>query len=190
MPAQTCYNQKSQWESSCWITIRRYRSHWITVRRLGHAGNIPLAKELGAHKYENLAADIVHLIESGTFREGDRIPSVRQLSHREGVSVTTVLQAYYLLEAQGWIEARPRSGFFVRSPLRTALPEPDISSPELDPTQVSVWELVLMVLRDTLNPALVQLGAGPPHPPPPPPHQPQPPPHLHRPQYGRRQRPL
>lgn len=123
-----------------------------------------MTEEPRAHKYERLAADIVRLIESGTFRAGDRIPSVRQQSHREGASVTTVLQAYYLLEAQGWIEARPRSGFFVRSPLPTALPEPDISSPELDPTQVSVWELVLMVLRDTLNPDLVQLGAAHPNP--------------------------
>jgi DNA-binding transcriptional MocR family regulator len=116
------------------------------------------------YRYEQVAASIVHLIESGTFRVGDRIPSVRQLSRQQAVSVTTVLQAYYLLEAQGWIETRPRSGFFVRSPLPIALPEPDISSPEPDPTQVSVWELVLMVLRDTLNPGLVQLGAAHPNP--------------------------
>jgi DNA-binding transcriptional MocR family regulator len=118
----------------------------------------------GVHKYEQVAADIAHLIESGTFRPGDRIPSVRQMSRQKQLSITTVLQAYYLLEAQGLIEARPRSGFYVRTTLPTALPEPDISSPETDPTQVSVRELVQMVLRDPLNPNLVQLGAAHPNP--------------------------
>jgi DNA-binding transcriptional MocR family regulator len=116
------------------------------------------------YKYERVAAEIAHLIESGTFRPGDGIPSVRQLSRQKKVSVTTVLQAYYLLEARGLIEARPRSGFYVRTTLPSALPEPEISSPEPDPTQVSVRELVMMVLRDTLNPDLIQLGAAHPNP--------------------------
>jgi DNA-binding transcriptional MocR family regulator len=116
------------------------------------------------YKYERVAAEIAHLIESGTFRPGDCIPSVRQLSRQKKVSVTTILQAYYLLEARGLIEARPRSGFYVRTTLPSALPEPEISSPEPDPTQVSVRELVMMVLRDTLNPDLIQLGAAHPNP--------------------------
>jgi len=32
------------------------------------------------------------------------------------VSVSTVLQAYFWLENQGWIEPRPQSGFYVRVP--------------------------------------------------------------------------
>ena len=117
------------------------------------------------YKYEQVAADITQLIESGTFRPGDRIPSVRQLSRQRKISVTTVLEAYYLLEARGLIEARPRSGFYVRTTLPAALPEPEISSPAPDPTQVSVRELVTrVVLTDTHNPDLVQLGAAHPNP--------------------------
>jgi DNA-binding transcriptional MocR family regulator len=79
--------------------------------------------------------------------------------------VSTVLQAYYLLEARGWLEARPQSGFYVRAPLPTALPEPEISSPAPDPSEVTVRDLVLMVvLRDALDPNLVQLGAAHPNP--------------------------
>ena len=118
----------------------------------------------GLHKYEQVADDLVRLIEAGTYRPGDRIPSVRQMSRQEEVSVSTVLQAYYLLEARGWIEARERSGFYVRHVLPSALPEPEISSPAPDPSDVSVWEFVLMMLRDTLNPDLVQLGAAHPNP--------------------------
>ncbi len=116
------------------------------------------------YKYEQLAADIVQLIESGTFRPGDRIPSVRQLSRQEQVSISTVMQAYYLLEAQGWIEARPQSGFYVHHTLPIALPEPDISAPAPDPTEVSMWELTMMILHDSYNPNLIQLGAAYPNP--------------------------
>lgn len=116
------------------------------------------------HKYEQVAADITHLIESGTFRPGERIPSVRQLSRQRKISISTVLQAYYLLEARGLIEARPQSGFYVRISLPTAMPEPDISSPEPDPAHVSMRELVLRVLHDATDPKLIPFGAAYPDP--------------------------
>jgi DNA-binding transcriptional MocR family regulator len=117
------------------------------------------------YKYEQIADDITHLVESGTFRPGDDIPSVREMSRQRGVSITTVLQAYYLLEARGLVEARDRSGFYVRTALPSSLPEPDISSPAPDPTEVSVRELVTrVVLADTHQPDLVQLGAAHPNP--------------------------
>ncbi len=115
-------------------------------------------------RYEQIADEIAELIESGTFRPGDAVPSVRETSRQRGVSITTVLQAYYSLEARGLLEARERSGFYVCSPLTAALPEPEISSPAPDPQGVSVRELVMMVLRDTLNPDLIQLGAAHPNP--------------------------
>ncbi|MEW5721663.1 MAG: PLP-dependent aminotransferase family protein [Thermodesulfobacteriota bacterium] len=114
--------------------------------------------------YEKVAGEIAHLIEAGTFKPGDRIPSVRQLSGRKKVSVTTVLQAYYLLEDQGLIEARHQSGYYVRPRSHRGLPEPGISSPGSDPSRVSVHELVMMVLRDGQNPDLVQLGVAIPNP--------------------------
>lgn len=117
------------------------------------------------YKYERIADDIGHLIESGAYRPGDRIPSVRQMSRARDVSITTVLQAYYLLEAQGLIVARPRSGFYVRTDLPPDLPEPETSTPNPDPTQVSVRELVTrVVLTDVHNPDLIPLGAAHPNP--------------------------
>jgi len=113
------------------------------------------------YKYERIADDIALLIDSGTFRPGDGIPSVRELSLQRGVSITTVLQAYYLLEARGLIEARDRSGFYVCTTLPSALPEPDISAPDPGPTEVSVRELVTEVsFADTNQPDLIQLGAA------------------------------
>ena len=113
--------------------------------------------------YEKVAADVARLIDQGTFRAGDRIPSVRQLSHQLKVSITTTLGAYRLLESQGVIEARPQSGYFVRAALPVP-PEPDISRPEPAPTAVSTAELTMMVLRDTRDANLLQLGAAVPNP--------------------------
>src|SRR4051794_34181737 len=74
--------------------------------------------------YEELAEDLATLVEKGTLRAGDRLPSVRQLSQQRRVSVSTVLQAYLLLENRGVVETRPQSGHYVRPPARAALPEP------------------------------------------------------------------
>lgn len=110
--------------------------------------------------YEQVAAELADLIQQGTFRAGERIPSVRQLSRQRKISVTTVLQAYMDLENQGVIESRPQSGYYVRSKIPQLLPEPEMSTPQQDPTLVSVRELVMMVLKDLTNPDLIQLGAA------------------------------
>ena len=110
--------------------------------------------------YEKIATEITHLIEQGTYRPNDRIPSVRQMSLQHGVSVSSVLQAYMQLENQGLIEARPQSGYYVRFASHDDLPEPEISSPGLDPSHVNLHDLMMMAMRDSLNSSLVQLGAA------------------------------
>lgn len=114
--------------------------------------------------YRSLADNLISLIEKDTYRVGERIPSVRQMSKQQGVSISTVLQAYLLLENQGWIEARPQSGYYVRAKVREQAPEPEISSPVKDPSQVSLHELAMMLMRDSTDPELVQLGIALPNP--------------------------
>lgn len=113
--------------------------------------------------YEQVADYIAQLIQGGTFRPGERIPSVRQMSKQKRVSVTTVLQAYGLLEDQGLVQARPQSGYYVRRPASPVCPEPLISSLESDPTEVSIQKLTMMVMSDLFNPSLVPLGAAAPN---------------------------
>lgn len=114
-------------------------------------------------RYQDLAERIADLIGLGTYPPGERIPSVRQMSRQQGLSISTVLQAYSLLERQGLIEARPQSGYYVRARVEERLPEPETSSPQRDPSHVSLHELVMMLMRDAGNPDLVQLGAALPH---------------------------
>ena len=51
--------------------------------------------------YVNLAELLGTRIEQGFYRPGDRLPSVRALSVEHGVSLSTVQQAYRVLEDSG-----------------------------------------------------------------------------------------
>src|SRR5512143_1081845 len=103
-------------------------------------------------RYQELADRLAELIRQGTYPPGKRLLSVRQTSQQQGVSISTVLQAYSVLESEGLIEARPQSGYYVRAQRAERLPEPEISAPGLDPSHVSLHELIMMLLADTINP--------------------------------------
>jgi DNA-binding transcriptional MocR family regulator len=87
--------------------------------------------------YRQLADHYLAAITAGTLAQGARMPSVRAMMRVHGVSLSTALQTCRHLESEGWIEARARSGYFVRQPRRMAvrpLAEPDgIVTP--DPAQ-------------------------------------------------------
>jgi DNA-binding transcriptional MocR family regulator len=108
--------------------------------------------------YEQIASSLTALIQKGTYRPGERIPSVRQMSKQQDVSISTVLQAYFILENRGLIEARPQSGYYVLTPEFDRLPEPEPLSSGTDPRHVSLNELMMMIMRDMFNPELIQLG--------------------------------
>jgi DNA-binding transcriptional MocR family regulator len=63
-----------------------------------------------------IAATIGRLVSSGTLEVGTRLPTVRELSRRLGVSPTTVSEAWRRLADVGAIETRGRNGTFVRHP--------------------------------------------------------------------------
>jgi len=63
--------------------------------------------------YLNLAEVLGARIEQGLYRPGQRLPSVRALSVEHGVSLSTVQQAYRMLEDSGMVSPRPKSGYFV-----------------------------------------------------------------------------
>lgn len=109
--------------------------------------------------YESVANDIATMIRAGTLAAGDRVPSVRRMSRQRRVSVTTVMQAYRVLEDRGLIEARPQSGHYVRAQSHPA-EEPALSRPPRSPRLVGVHELVDRVLEDARHPDIVPLGAG------------------------------
>ena len=64
-------------------------------------------------KYLSVYEKIKNEILSGVYKAGDKIPSKRVMVDITGFSEITVMNAYSLLESEGYIEARERSGYFV-----------------------------------------------------------------------------
>jgi DNA-binding transcriptional MocR family regulator len=110
-------------------------------------------------KYEQLARDLEDLVVAGTWRPGERLPSVRELVAQRALSPSTVFEAYYLLEARGVVEARPRAGYFVKR-RAAARPEPALSVPAAGSRAVAVNDLVLEVLGSVRNRDVVPLGSA------------------------------
>ena len=81
-------------------------------------------KESSDYLYRQVIDLITDNIDSGALRSGDRLPSLRRMSTRIGVSIPTVRQAYVELERQRRVESRPQSGFYVRSIPSNALVKP------------------------------------------------------------------
>ncbi|MEH6499040.1 MAG: GntR family transcriptional regulator MpaR [Pseudoalteromonas distincta] len=111
-------------------------------------------------RYERLADDIAELIRQGILAPGEKIPSVRHASSTYGVSPSTVFQAYYLLEDRGLIQARARSGYFVRALAGLPLPEARPDPARQETTDVDVSELVFSVLGSLKNPHTVPFGSA------------------------------
>ena len=61
--------------------------------------------------YDQLYRHIAGAVQSGALPPGARLPSKRRMCALAGVSMSTVEAAYSLLAAEGYVLARPRSGY-------------------------------------------------------------------------------
>jgi len=96
--------------------------------------------------YEELAGHLSGLIQDGTLRSGERVPSVRDIVRERHVSPATAMRAYQLLESRGLIETRPRSGYYVSQAHERRAAEPRKARSAPRTTRVDVSELVFQIL--------------------------------------------
>lgn len=68
-------------------------------------------------RIQALMADVRARLAARAHAPGTRLPSVRAQAQAMNVSVSTVVQAYERLAAEGLLEARPGSGFYVVGPI-------------------------------------------------------------------------
>jgi DNA-binding transcriptional MocR family regulator len=111
-------------------------------------------------RYEKLVEDLSRLISEGVLRPGDRMPSVRELRRTKKLSPGTILEAYGVLEDQGIIEARTRSGYYVRARGLGPLSTPEPRTPRARSLQVDVSELVFGVLSAMRERTLMPFGSA------------------------------
>lgn len=79
---------------------------------VNHAAPVP--------PYEQVRAQLADLISVGRLRQGDRLPSVRQLASGLGLANNTVVRAYRELESAGLVRTRRGSGTQVLAPTSIA----------------------------------------------------------------------
>ena len=92
------------------------------------------------YRYLTIARRIADEIEAGLYREGERLPSVRLLRGTYEISATTAMRVLVELEQDGLAEARPRSGFYVRTrtpPGLAHVPAPTTTAPAPRPADVN-----------------------------------------------------
>lgn len=120
----------------------------------------PFIRRNDGFLYEQIASTISSMIETGTLQPGDQIPSVRQLSTTQGVSISTVTHAYRILEDRGLIKAQPQSGFYVRAIDRIPATEPTITIPPKYCCRVDTADQVMRLITSLSEPDVVPLGAA------------------------------
>src|ERR1700722_12948618 len=64
--------------------------------------------------YRQLVTQVRLAILSGELKDGERLPSTRELARRFAVHPNTISAGYKLLEQEGWAERRQGSGVYVR----------------------------------------------------------------------------
>jgi hypothetical protein len=102
------------------------------------AGTVPasalVSRAAGATLAEQLALHLAERIQQRLLAPGSRLPSVRDCAQRQGVSPSTVVGAYDLLQARGLVQARPQRGFFVRE-----IPAAPAQRPAVEPPGRHRW---------------------------------------------------
>ena len=116
------------------------------------------------HLYLQLADGLEKMIADEVLRIGDKLPSVRVLSEEYGISMGTAFQAYYHLEGRGLIEARPKSGYYVRFNHHRFPELPNVIQPDTLSHEVTVKEMIGSIYSDIAATNVINFALAVPHP--------------------------
>jgi DNA-binding transcriptional MocR family regulator len=115
-------------------------------------------------RYESVVRFIDELIDSGALCPGEKVPSLRKISKARGVSVSTALHAYRMLESQGVLEALPQSGFYVSNKTAVQPGKPSALSKSTRVRKVSAGARVSNMFELAADTTLAPLGCAIPSP--------------------------
>ena len=81
-------------------------------------------------------------ILEGTCQASEKLPSIRRLHQQTNLSISTVYQAYVELENTGFLEARPKSGCYVRPVSFKKLEAPALRKKTCAPQRVDLAPVI------------------------------------------------
>ncbi len=97
--------------------------------------------------YEQIRAQVARLAASGQVAPGTRMPTIRQLASDLGLAKGTIERSYELLETDGIVKSRGRSGTFVLGP-------------SLNPANAAIGEGDLAASADAFAVVAIQAGVS------------------------------
>ncbi|MBU1168890.1 MAG: PLP-dependent aminotransferase family protein [Proteobacteria bacterium] len=107
--------------------------------------------------YERLVEELELKIANGTYKIGEKLPSIRDFHEQQNLSISTVYKAYVELEMMGLVEARPKSGYYVSGFTKT-LKEPTFSLKKSPPRKVDLAAIIHTVHQAISDPRMLPLG--------------------------------
>lgn len=110
--------------------------------------------------YVQIADRLGSQIHQLTLKTGEKLPSVRALSQEQGISLSTAYKAYVQLEIRGLIEARPKSGYYVRYTPARSFDEPKHERQVNVSEKLSLDEMIAMVHRNFSADSIVKLSVA------------------------------
>lgn len=108
-------------------------------------------------RYERLVEELEQKISNGTYKIGEKLPSIRDYHKQQSLSISTIYKAYVELEMMGLIEARPKSGYYVSGFTKT-LKEPTFSLKKSPPLKVDLASIVHTVHQAISDDRMLPLG--------------------------------
>jgi DNA-binding transcriptional MocR family regulator len=113
--------------------------------------------------YARLVSRIEKQIRQNLLKAGDKLPSVRALSSEQGISISTAYKTYVELENMGMIEARPKSGYYVKFSPALYSSSPEVKLPQKQIEQADVTEMIALVSRNLSGEEVIKFSrAAPP----------------------------
>lgn len=110
------------------------------------------------YRYHLLVEKLAGRISSGVYVPGEKLPSIRKIHRTTGLSISTVFKAFIALEELGLIEARSRSGYYVRPVKLQQLQPPKHHSKMLPPGEVRLSSVINSVVAAVNDARLLPLG--------------------------------
>src|ERR1700758_3194106 len=90
---------------------------YLVVWRMIGVIEFHLDSRSGVSPYMQIVQQVRHALRLGLLREGDQLPTVKEVVARLAINPNTVLKAYRQLEYEGLAAARPGIGTFVTATL-------------------------------------------------------------------------
>ena len=115
-----------------------------------------------AHLYLSASQKLKQLISQHK-DPTQKLPSLRQISERFSISLSTAQSAYQVLIDDGLIQVRPRSGYFLTTKSDPQL-QPQVPAPDPGAKRVQIGELVVQMLALTRQQPVINLGTAVPEP--------------------------